>query len=556
MAGSVDAEKKGSPISEPEVLSIDRRTENDTVDRVYDLKSELVNQCLQDEIGMGRYQWELFLLSGFGWMADNIWLQGVAIILPSIEREMQPDHIAFATLSLYAGLIVGATTWGILADVIGRRLSWNITLFLSGVFGIAAGASHNFVTLGSLVACLGFGIGGNLPVDGALFLEFIPGSHQWLLTLLSAWWSFGQLAASLIAWGFISRYSCISDISQPCPKNENQGWRYTLQLYPRSYDLLNVFGALCYFQPTGITQISTCQGTRSRCHRSRCDSFRIKELHSIAQQVLQYVAKRNGRTISLTVEQFQAVNDRYGSSEQLITHQTGVGALVRALKGVDLSHVKPLFSTPTLALNTSLTIACWGLIGLAYPLYNAFLPIYLNQRSVSQGSGTIDETYRNYSIISILGIPGSIIACIMVDWTRGGGKWSFGGRKFAMAISTCLTGVFLFLFTQAKNEAAVLGFNCASALTQNAMYGVLFAYTPEVFPAPHRGTGDAICSAVNRITGLMAPIIATYGDLTTNAPLFVAASLFILTSLLMLFLPIEANCWKGCDIALALPKNV
>ncbi|CCO28638.1 putative MFS-type transporter PB1E7,08c [Rhizoctonia solani AG-1 IB] len=198
-----------------------------------------------------------------------------------------------------------------------------------------------------------------------------------------------------------------------------------------------------------------------------------------AIEVLKYVAKRNNRTITLTFEQFQAVNDRYGSSEQLTTGHAGAGAFVHAIKGFDLSHVKPLFSTPTLALNTSLTIVCWALIGLAYPLYNAFLPIYLNQRSVSQGSGTIDETYRNYSIVSVLGIPGSIIACIMVDWTRGNGKWSFGGRKFAMAISTCLTGVFLFLFTQAKNEAGVLGFNCASTLTQNAMYGVLYAYTPE-----------------------------------------------------------------------------
>ena len=41
MSGSMDAEKKGSPISEPEVLSIDRRVEDDAVDRVYDMKSEL-----------------------------------------------------------------------------------------------------------------------------------------------------------------------------------------------------------------------------------------------------------------------------------------------------------------------------------------------------------------------------------------------------------------------------------------------------------------------------------------------------------------------------------
>ncbi|CAE6379903.1 unnamed protein product [Rhizoctonia solani] len=540
MSGSVDTEKKGSPISEPEVLSIERRAEDDAVDRIYDMKSELVNQCLQNEIGMGRYQWELFLLSGFGWMADNIWLQGVAIILPSIEREMQPEHIAFATLSLYVGLIVGATTWGILADVIGRRLSWNITLFLSGVFGIAAGGSHNFVTLGSLIACLGFGIGGNLPVDGALFLEFIPGSHQWLLTLLSAWWSFGQLTASLIAWGFISRYSCASDSSQSCSASENQGWRYTF------YTL----GAMTFLMFLARYAIFNLQESPKYLLAKGRDQDAI--------EVLQYVAKRNNRTITLTLEQFQAVNNRYGSSEELITGHTGAGAFVHALKGFDLSHVKPLFSTPTLALNTSLTIACWALIGLAYPLYNAFLPIYLSQRSVSQGSGAIDETYRNYSIVSVLGIPGSIIACIMVDWTRGSGKWSFGGRKFAMAISTCLTGVFLFLFTQAKNEAGVLGFNCASTLTQNAMYGVLYAYTPEVFPAPHRGTGDAICSAINRITGLMAPIIATYGDLTSNAPLFVAASLFLVTSLLMLFLPIEASGynyrdgWKGRDLAQAL----
>lgn len=30
-----------------------------------------VNRCLQEEIGFGRYQIELFLLSGLGWLADS-----------------------------------------------------------------------------------------------------------------------------------------------------------------------------------------------------------------------------------------------------------------------------------------------------------------------------------------------------------------------------------------------------------------------------------------------------------------------------------------------------
>lgn len=48
---------------------------------------------------------------------------------------------------------------------------------------------------------------------------------------------------------------------------------------------------------------------------------------------------------------------------------------------------------------------------------------------------------------------------------------------------------------------------------RNAMYGVLYAYTPEVFPTPHRGTGDALASAFNRILGILAPVIKI---VTTN----------------------------------------
>lgn len=40
-------------------------------DSAYDRKSKVVNKAIQD-IGMGRYQWELFVLCGFGWFADNL----------------------------------------------------------------------------------------------------------------------------------------------------------------------------------------------------------------------------------------------------------------------------------------------------------------------------------------------------------------------------------------------------------------------------------------------------------------------------------------------------
>lgn len=80
-----------------------------------------------------------------------------------------------------------------------RRLAWNATLVIGGIFGVVAGAAPTFEVLCLFIAFIGFGVGGNLPVDGTMFIEFIPGKHQYLLTLLSVWWAIGQVAGSLIA---------------------------------------------------------------------------------------------------------------------------------------------------------------------------------------------------------------------------------------------------------------------------------------------------------------------------------------------------------------------
>jgi hypothetical protein len=236
-----------------------------------------------------------------------------------------------------------------------------------------------------------------------------------------------------------------------------------------------------------------------------------------AIKVLEHIARKNGKTITLTLEKLQAAGaGKVGGSTS--ARMTIPQQVKHALSMLSLEHIRPLFASRKLALNTSLTILIWGIIGLAYPLFNGFITLYLSARAPA-GSDSVSSTYRNYTIISVLGVPGSIIACVLVDWTRKDQtRFSLGGRKLAMALSTALTGVFLFLFTTATSQAAVLGYNCASSLTANAMYGVLYAYTPEVFPAPHRGTGDALASAFNRVMGLLAPIIkiaATQGSVTT-----------------------------------------
>jgi MFS family permease len=142
------------------------------------------------------------------------------------------------------------------------------------------------------------------------------------------------------------------------------------------------------------------------------------------------------------------------------------------------------------------------------------------------------------------GIPGALIAAWAVELPRI-------GRKGAMSIATVLTGVFLFCSTTARTSNALLGWNCGYNITSNIMYGVLYAYTPEIFPTKDRGTGNGLAATANRIFGVMAPIIASiptvfwtwlivvYADLTTSVPIYISGALFIVAGCLMLLLPYE-----------------
>jgi MFS family permease len=169
-----------------------------------------------------------------------------------------------------------------------RRLAWNSTLFISAVFGLAAGASPNFYVLCVLLALNGIGTAGNMVLDGAVFLEFIPNTHKYLLTLLSVWWAVGQVVASLICWVFIAKYSCDTERvgidGYRCDRNTNAGWRYSM--YTLGAMMLFLWGLRFFILPM---------------HESP------KFLVSIGQdeeavRVIHEVARKNGRTSSLTVD--------------------------------------------------------------------------------------------------------------------------------------------------------------------------------------------------------------------------------------------------------------
>lgn len=407
--------------------------------------------------------------------------QGVSLILPSLSAEfdVSEKQVRYTTSYLFLGLCAGSFTWGIGSDILGRRIAFNVTLLITSFFGILVSFAATWPAVCVFFALLGFGVGGNLPVDGALFLEFLPDASSSLLTLLSVWWPVGQLASSLLAWFFIAQWPA------------DEGWRHfvlsigiiTLVMFAIRFFVFHLFESPKFLLSRG------------------------RQAQAVA--VIHGLAHRNGAKTWLTEDILHAVAEQHDNdddddhdSRRLSAPHNGTGAgtganpstksvLKARLQNFSGARLRPLFSSRTLGLATSLVWFSWATIGMGYPLFNAFLPQYLSHNSSSSSSSssaataagdTTDpttisaETYRNYAILSVVGVPGSILAYFTVDSPS-----AFLGRRGTLAISTFVSASFLFLFVNyGKSGSAQLAFSCVEAFSQNIMYGVLYAFTPEI----------------------------------------------------------------------------
>lgn len=82
------------------------------------------------------------------------------------------------------------------------------------------------------------------------------------------------------------------------------------------------------------------------------------------------------------------------------------------------------------------------------------------------------------------------------------------GRKWAMVVSSALMGISIFIFSAVNDEASNIGLNVMEYFFQSMFNAVLYGWTPEVFPAPIRGTACGVSSFWGRLFGIIAPLTA------------------------------------------------
>jgi len=80
------------------------------------------------------------------------------------------------------------------------------------------------------------------------------------------------------------------------------------------------------------------------------------------------------------------------------------------------------------------------------------------------------------------------------------------GRKWAMFIAAALMGVSLAFYQVVDTIPASISFNAMEYWFQSLYNALLYAFTPEAFPAPFRGSASGMLSTLGRISGIVAPI--------------------------------------------------
>ncbi len=191
--------------------------------------------------------------------------------------------------------------------------------------------------------------------------------------------------------------------------------------------------------------------------------------------------------------------------------------------------LKDLWSTKYLSRTIMLWIVWFGIVYSYYGIFT-WLPSIVYQ----QGFAFV-KTFEYVLIITFAQLPGYFCAAWLVD------KW---GRKYTLSFFLLMSGVASYFFGQAATVETIVFWGCVMSFFNLGAWGVVYTYTPELYPTAIRAMGSGWAAGIGRIGGMAAPLIVglmiqSGSDMHTVFYMF--AAVFVIIALAVFSLGIETK---------------
>jgi putative MFS transporter len=377
----------------------------------------------------------------------------------------------------FIGMAIGASLGGLLADRLGRRQVFALTLL---VYGLATGVSALAWSVGALIALrfvVGLGLGAELPIASTLVSEFAPARIRGrIIVILESFWAVGWTAAALIGYFVV-------------PTGDN-GWRWALAI-----------GAV-----PAVWAIVV----------------RLKLPESV-----RFLESR-GRTVEaeVTVREFEdaASTDSRSAAGEMTALGNSANSVNTPIAAAPLRPFATLFGAK-LRRRTIALWTVWFCVNFAY--YGAF--IWLPTLLVAAGFPLV-KSFEYTLIITLAQLPGYAVSAWLVE------KW---GRRATLATFLAGSAVSAGLFATAGDVTSILVFGSMLSFFNLGAWGALYAVTPELYPTRIRGTGAGWAAGFGRLASIIAPLcvplLSAAGGVAL--PFAVFAGVFVIAAIGALALP-------------------
>ena len=558
-----------------------------------------ITSSLNNNGGIGRFQRWLLLYTGLAWAGDACETMLLSFLGPSVvcawPEVVGPLEESLLTSMVFVGMMVGVSSLGATADVLGRRTGFLLSASVLGVAGLASAFAPSFAVLLLLRTVVGGALGGT-PIAVTLFSEFLPNARRGSFVLvLQAFWTVGTVGEALLAWWVLPWL----------------GWRWLLGLsalpmfvlllgYPwlpesphwlvsqgRVDEAVAVVKRVVAVNGSSSSSSSSSIDKTSRSgngsggggeegggegallHRSNRSVNGMEPTSRVDNGVLD-----DGSPIAFSSPLSSASSSPPYSPAALTTmsslaspdsatagigggvlqqHQHHVGLLQIFLNFFHLSLPK-IFSAH-LAKTSFLLWIIWFVNAVTY--YGLVLLTTTLQQQQNSNSNLNEPRARctpegrpNFSsadfaailLTSLAEAPGLAVAAFFVD-SKGR---TVCLRSGLFMCACCVLG----LVAVPTSRVSQLVMLFASRACIEGTFSVLYVYTPELYPTSVRSTGLALCNTFSRLGGFAAPFVSVYlveSGRTAVAEVVLAVLLFV-GAVAAMALPFET---KGVDLSVA-----